>query len=194
MSLLAKLREESNAAHRQLEEQVAITERIRDVDSYRELLQKFLGFYAPLENRLEKLAGWADWGYDPITRRKTAWLSQDLSALGGDPGDIVSLPLCDDAPFPESVAAGFGCAYVLEGATLGGRQITSWLEQSAIPKHARRFFASYGENVGHQWKGFCEALEYFGRSRKEHDEIIESASHTFSSLGRWLGPRAEAAL
>lgn len=193
MSLLAKLREESSAAHRQLEEQVAITERIRNVDSYRELLQKLLGFYAPLENRLEKLAGWTHWGYDPISRRKTAWLSQDLSALGGDPGDIVALPLCENGPCPESVAAGFGCAYVLEGATLGGRQITAWLEQSAIPRHARRFFASYGENVGHQWESFCEALEHFGHSREKHDEIITSASLTFSSLGSWLGSGTEAA-
>jgi heme oxygenase len=193
MSLLAKLREGSSAAHQQLEEQVAITERIRDVDSYRELLQKFLGFYAPLENRLEKLSGWADWGYDPISRRKTAWLSQDLSALGGEPGDIVALPLCDHGPTPGSVAAGFGCAYVLEGATLGGRQITSWLEESAIPGHARRFFASYGENVGQQWRSFCESLEHFGRSRKEHDEIVHAASETFSSLQRWLGAKAEAA-
>lgn len=192
MSLLVKLREESSAAHRQLEEQVAITERIRDVAAYRELLQKFLGFYAPLELRLERLTGWTDWGYDPIARRKTPWLSQDLTALGADPGDIVALPLCEDGPSPDNVAAGFGCAYVLEGATLGGRQISAWLDQSDIPRQARRFFSSYGENVGQQWRAFCEALEHFGGSRPQHDAILRAASETFESLKRWLSGKTEA--
>ena len=189
MSLLAKLRENSGAAHRQLEEQVAITERIRDVESYRELLQKFLGFYAPLELRLERLNGWANWGYDPIARRKTAWLSQDLSALGGEPVDIVALPLCDDGPCPDNVAAGFGCAYVLECATLGGRPIDDHLEKSEIPRQAWRFFSSYGDNAENQWRAFCEALEHFGRSCPQHDEILRAASETFDSLQRWLSLR-----
>jgi heme oxygenase len=193
MSLLVKLREESRAAHRQLEDQVAIMERIRDVNAYRELLQKFLGFYAPLELRLERLTGWADWGYDPLTRRKTAWLSQDLAALGEGASDIVALPLCEDGPSPDNIAAGFGCAYVLEGATLGGRQISAWLDKSEIPGDARRFFSSYGENVGQQWRAFCEALEQFGRSHPQHDEILRAASETFGSLERWLSAKTEAA-
>ncbi len=169
-------------------------ERIRDVAAYRELLEKFLGFYAPLELRLERLSGLADWGYDPVARRKTAWLSQDLAALGTDPGDIVALPLCEDGPSPRNAAEAFGCAYVLEGATLGGRQISAWLARSPIPPEARRFFASYGDKVGTQWRVFCEALEEFGRRNPHHDATVRAAEETFSSLARWIGSRAEAAL
>jgi heme oxygenase len=186
MTLLDRLRQESRAAHRRLEEQAAIPERIQDLDSYRELLEKFLGFYAPMENHLERLPGWAEWGYDPLERRKTAWLSLDLAALGRETSEIVTLPLCEETPRPESVAEGFGCAYVLEGATLGGRQISASLAGSAIPGGARNFFQSYGAQVGEKWSAFCESLERYGARGGDQDAVIHAASATFNSLSHWL--------
>lgn len=186
MSLTNRLRQESRDAHRRLEEEVGIVDRIRDVAAYRHLLEHFLGFYAPLETRIERLAGWHAWGYDPVARRKSAWLSHDLGALGRESAEIVSLPLCAWAPTPENLAEGFGCAYVLEGATLGGRQISSWLDGSAIPAGARRFFQSYGEQVGRQWKEFCAALDQFGRTENTHEAVIHATAETFDALRRWL--------
>lgn len=193
MTLLDRLRQESRDAHERLEEQAAISERIQDIGLYRTLLEKFLGFYAPMENRLERLPGWAEWGYDPLERRKTTWLSLDLAALGCETGQIVGLPLCDDAPSPENVGEGFGCAYVLEGATLGGRQISAWLERSPIPEGARNFFRSYGPKVGEKWAAFRTALERYGEDAPDHDAVIRSASATFASLSRWLQAPEESA-
>ncbi len=153
-----------------------------DPASYRTLLAGFAGFYGPLEPLIAR-AGLARWGYDAAARRKSGWLAADLAALScpAEP------PICADLPSAATPSRAFGCAYVLEGATLGGRHISRLLEASAVPPDARRFFASYGRDTGARWREFCAALEAFAATAGETGEILAAAAETFTSLSAWLG-------
>lgn len=162
-------------------------DRIQNVSLYQELLEKFYGFYAPLEAEIEALPDWKSWSLDFTKRRKRVWLEEDLSALGLDAAQIKSLPMCTDLPQVSSLAEGFGCAYVLEGSTLGGRQISSLLEQSQTPQNARAFFRSYGSDVGLKWKEFLAALENFSRNHLSQEPTVQAANNTFTSLQKWMG-------
>ena len=111
-----------------------------------------------------------------------------MSALGTTAGQISTIPDCPDLPSTNNLHHGFGCLYVLEGATLGGRQITSLMRDSPVPENARHFFNSYGAETGLRWREFIVALENRARAAKEKDrmEMIEAAQQTFACLQRWV--------
>ena len=120
-------------------------------------------------------------------RLKTPWLVADLRALGLTPAQIDALPDCPDLPRVDIPARAWGCQYVLEGATLGGRHISAMMAQSAVPVEARRFFVGYGERTGERWQDFIAALEHYavGVDIAEEGDIIQGASETFACLHRW---------
>ncbi len=185
--ILPELRAATSAAHQQLEDSVQIEQRVKDVAGYQELLEKFWGWYKPLEKQITQLPGWPFGGYDPNPRAKLPWLEQDLKALGLSGADIAALPLCEDVPQAASLGAGFGCAYVIEGATLGGRHISAMLKDSPVPTEARTFFSSYGARVGERWKEFLAALEEFASTQRSQKEgLLTAARDSFGSLQTWL--------
>ncbi|TLD68336.1 biliverdin-producing heme oxygenase [Phragmitibacter flavus] len=190
LPLLPRLRRETAQAHARLEATVLIEDCIKDLDCYRELLKQFLGYYQPLETALENVSGWEDWDIDLSQRRKAPWIQHDLSALGLSPEEIRHLPRCPPSLLPEtrSLAQAFGCAYVLEGSTLGGRHISVMLDGSPVPPGARRFFLSHGAQVLPMWKAFCSAMENFNlnASTSQTDELIGAANQTFAHLQRWM--------
>jgi heme oxygenase len=185
-SLLPQLRRETAQAHARLENSVQIEDCLKNLDRYRDLLKKFLGFYQPVEAVLESVSAWDDWGIDLSQRRKSPWLQQDLAALGLSTEDISALPRCSDLPKIHHPAQAFGCAYVLEGSTLGGRHISKLLEGSPIPTNARNFFFGHGPQVLPLWKSFCSALESFGESIHQTDQVVQAANDTFESLQHWM--------
>lgn len=187
-SILAELRAATGEAHGQLERAVEMEKRAAEVGRYAGLLEKFHGFYAPLEARLLALPGWSESGLDLGERRKTPSLARDLAALGRTQEEIAALPRCEALPRVDNLARGFGCAYVLEGATLGGRQITAMLRDGPVPAGARTFFASYGPNVGERWREFTAALERFAAAARPEmrSDIVAAAGETFSAMQRWI--------
>lgn len=182
-SILTRLRESTATAHQEMEDQMDMQSACKDVEQYRRILAGFLGYYEPLEGRLKELPGMEG-------RSKIAWLEQDLQTLGMTNEQITQLPRCDFGPVPKSQDEAMGCAYVLEGATLGGRQISAWLNDSNVPEGARRFFSSYGPEVGPKWKAFCANLENFQANGGDTEAAVGGANHTFSSLGQWMKQRA----
>lgn len=182
-SILISLREGTAAAHQAMEEEMDMESACHDLTRYRRILEGFLGYYEPLEGRLKILPAMA-------YRSKVAWLEEDLRNLGLDEEDISQLPRCDFTPILRNQAEALGCAYVLEGATLGGRQISSWLKDSNVPEKARRFFASYGANVGERWKAFCADLQNFEASGGDTEAAVHSANDTFSTLNQWMKQRS----
>ncbi len=188
--LLPELRAATAAAHRALEAEVGIERRVADLPGYTDLLARFLGFYAPLEDRLGRL-GWDPEIFAADERlTKTAWLEHDLGALGWTSAEISALPRCRRLPQLDNVSRGLGCAYVLEGATLGGRQISALLAAGAVvPGDAQRFFHSYGSPaaVGDRWREFTGALESFSRRPEaRRAEVVAAANETFACLQDWL--------
>lgn len=152
---------------------------------YRRLLELFHGFYLPLEQLLCDGHAWDSEGINFRQRRKAEWIQQDLQALGLGMDQIQSLPTCEDLPAVNQHELAFGSFYVLEGSTLGGRQITAMLRESPITEHARRFFRGYDEETGTMWKQFCNSLERFAEGAN-HENIIHGANATFRSLHRWI--------
>lgn len=162
---------------------------VLDRGRYRTLLAQFLGFYGPLEDRIAGAHDWGAEGIDFDNRRKAWRLEEDLRALGMTAAEIAALPRCAAAALPEARDAGtaFGCFYVLEGSTLGGRHISAMLDRGSadIPEEARTFFQGYGRETGPMWKAFCESLESFA-SRGDGDAIIQGGGDTFRSLQQWM--------
>lgn len=183
-SLLALLRRSTAQAHTEIERKMDIEAAISAQSAYALLIQRLLGFYEPLEANLSARSD----GYCPAGREKIPWLRSDLKALGLTDEEIAAIPRCNNLPAIDSAAAAFGCAYVVEGATLGGRQISAMLQKSAVPPEARAFFAGYGAETGARWREFCETLEAFGASNGSDaaDDAVRAALETFASMEDWI--------
>jgi heme oxygenase len=103
----------------------------------------------------------------------------------GDPGSIADLPRCAATPACSNPAAAFGCVYILEGATLGGRTLLP-LVQSRLGLTAltgAAFLASYGEDVTSMWCRFGVALDAWCVSPKRAADASQAAVATFRSAG-----------
>ncbi|WP_170266554.1 biliverdin-producing heme oxygenase [Brevifollis gellanilyticus] len=181
---LARLRAATATVHRQLEDQVNIPQVCGKRETYEQLLEDFLGFWEPLESCLQQISGWEERGFDWGERAKAGMLLADLRALGRTAAEIEALPRCTNLPRPESLEEAFGCAYVVEGSTLGGRHILGVLAKTDIPEDARHYFASYGDQVGARWREFCAMLSEFADT--EAEMMVPQAVETFNTLSAWL--------
>jgi heme oxygenase (biliverdin-IX-beta and delta-forming) len=153
-------------------------------------LEGMWGFYADLEQKLgEKLHGNVLSDYD--TRRKLPLLTADLIALGADSDSLLMLPRCRAAPECADPAAAFGCAYVLEGATLGGRTLLPLVENrlGLTAAHGAMFLASYGETITFMWQNFAAALDRWCVNPQRLARAKDAAVATFDALSDWLCER-----
>ena len=80
-------------------------------------------------------------------------LDLDLRALEHAP-----LPNVPPPTWLTGEADAWGCAYVLEGATLGGQVVTRHLRRTGFPDNTLHFYRSYGEQVGPRWRTFGALL------------------------------------
>jgi len=184
--VLERLRAETRPQHDAIETALNLTGGTVTLGTYRQTLARFYGFYRPLEVGLQTVGGWADRGLDLNERWKTPLLEADLRALGVD--DPAALPVYTDLPPHATVAAAFGCLYVLEGATLGGQVIIRALEKSLAitPQAGGRFFHGYGDRTGKMWQAFRAALTAYPVTLCDQDEIVSAAQDTFLKLHRWI--------
>lgn len=193
-SVMAHLRAGTRSLHARVEASVDLVGRCATLDGYRDLLVRMLGLHAPLEKALERLE-WRAAGIDLEERRKARLLRTDLSVLGVSP-DAASAACLPDLP---TLAAGFGCLYVLEGSTLGGQIILRHVEASlgVGPASGASFFASYGPRLGIMWRAFGEAATFHCDTPERLDEALHAAVSTFEAFDTWIGkalspPRADA--
>ena len=177
------MRSETAEQHRELENTVDISRRLADRDSYRELLAQFYGFYRPLEVRLGHSVAAARSDATLGRLDKGAWLAEDLVQLGVD--DIARLPQCAALPSVDTWPRVLGTMYVLEGSTLGGRHISALLTTGSGDTLPRRFFSSYGSEVGAMWRSFHAVLDELA-SPEDHECATENARATFDSMRVWL--------
>jgi heme oxygenase len=186
--ILEELRTHTASAHRELEEKVRIEDATRDRESYRQLLERFFGFHRPMDDRIAAAFADVERDYDAGARRKSIWLMEDLGNLGVSKEQIAALEVCSTLPDTDSLARAYGCAYVLEGSTLGGRHISRMLDESPVAAGLpRRFFESYGSAVGERWKEFCASLDRFaGENPGASPEIVGAAQSTFTCFRDWV--------
>jgi len=120
-------------------------------------------------------------------RRKTHLLVSDINLLGIDVEGIAVIPDHFFAEIYSSNATALGGMYVLEGSVLGGafiyKHLHSTLGIEAIAGKAN-YLKAYGPETGSRWKGFLEA--FCLASSGVEEEVIKSASQTFSILHNWF--------
>lgn len=188
LGILQRLKQETRDRHAAIEGQLPLLNPDLTPGAYRDVVGRFYGFYAPMEERLRAFDGWQECGLDYADRYKTPRLAQDLAAMGDGPTMVEGLPLCADLPTLGSASELLGCLYVMEGATLGGQIITRHLQANlgVTPDRGGAFFAGYGSETGSRWKAFCARLNAFALAAETQDNLIASANRTFASLHRWL--------
>ncbi|MDF1502102.1 biliverdin-producing heme oxygenase [Roseisolibacter sp. H3M3-2] len=190
-SIRELLREGTREHHARAEARLPLLDPALDRDGYARALAALLGFQRPLEAAMAG-APWDRVGLDwRAERPRAALLAADLARLGWSAAAVAAIPECDAVPRPASLAAALGCAYVLEGSTLGGQLIRRHVERTLgiLPDDGCSFFAAHGDAVGPMWRAFLIALE----RGVEHegcppDEVLAAARETFDALAGWLGP------
>lgn len=178
--LLAQIRVATRALHDRVE-QVPLMARLLApdlrADEYRAVLLRMWGFYEPLEARFVSPVPHA---FTPRTPR----LEADLGVVGVP--DALP-PRCTHLPDVSTEARAWGCLYVLEGATLGGRVLLKHLSRSlgVTPDQGGSFFAGAGP-AGASWKAFLTGLAAFEARTAEAQPTVEAAVDTFDTLYQWL--------
>lgn len=155
MTVLDDIRAATRRRHDNLESDSKIVERLLTPEGRREVLSALYGLHQEAERvLLPWLAPLPDLHYE--RRLKLSCLGHDLKALGVGPRD---LPTIYSVPDLGSTAEALGFAYVLEGATLGGRVIAKQLSRAGGTLAGTSFFDVYGDAAGTHWKAFCRVLE-----------------------------------
>ncbi len=187
--ILERLKAETSAQHKQLEAKLDLLSPELSRESYSRILEKFLGFYEPLEAQLLYRKEWQELGLDPSPRRKTMALKRDLAALGLDESAVRLIPRSAHSSLPrlDAMERCVGCLYVVEGATLGGQFISKHL--SALlgvgPQNGGAFFTGYGSQTGERWREFRSFCEAYASGGQDQDQIVEGARDTFQKLAAW---------
>lgn len=187
MSAIAELRAATWASHQRLEKRLDIKARFSSHAAYRGHLVQMWGFCAGLEQNIATDA-FGDALADYPQRRKLPLLTRDLAALGFDPLSVDQLPRCASLPECTDTATAFGCVYVLEGATLGGRTLLPLVEKSMglTVDSGAAFLSSYGEAVAGMWRSFGAALDTWCETPARRERAAAAAVATFDSLDHWL--------
>ena len=186
MSTIADLRAATWPSHQKLEKRLDIKTRFSTLPAYRIHLERMWGFCAMLESLVEPLV--RDALCDFESRRKLPLLTRDLIATGSDPGSVEKLPRMMPVEACRDTAGGFGCLYVLEGATLGGRTLLPRvrLTLGLAPTHGAEFLASYGERVAFMWRAFGGAVDAWCVDPERSARARAAAVATFDCLADWL--------
>lgn len=154
---------------------------------YIQLLEKFYGYYRPLENAFRQHPDMMD-ALHFEQRFKRPLLEQDLRYFGHDDASLAKLPDCQDLPPTQSRAEAIGCIYVMEGSTHGAQFIARRLrEQLKLDDgNGLRFYEGYGKDTHTQWKAFKTYMDKQFDKDSEGNAIVSAASKTFESLHRWM--------
>lgn len=190
MNIRDLLRMETRNEHTAIEAVMPFAQPNFDRRAYRRLLEKFLAFYRPLEERIQAHQELRERGFDYSTRAKTPYLEMDLRALGVDPATVPSAP-AEALPVINAYDRLLGCLYVIEGSTLGGQLLKKNLgEKLGLAPHEISFYGSYGAVVGQKWAEFLEFLNSQEVDSAANERALLGARETFRSLRLWL-ERAE---
>lgn len=153
--------------------------------TYVALLQRLLGFHGAVEAALAAAPPLQPYGIELAERRRSEALRIDLASLGA--ADTTPL-----APLPSlgSAARALGCLYVVEGSTLGGRQLARGLDHllPAGTAAGRAFLLGHGPRHGAMWQSCCAAIETCGEEPGSLAAMATAATETFAAFEAWFAP------
>lgn len=186
--ILEKIRAETRKNHVKLEENrllLPFSRQEMDWSSYQKILTRFYGYFQPLEGLVDRLPVIHEFLPDYSTRRKASLLLLDLQRIESQ---LDELPICRELPEVINANQAFGCLYVMEGSTLGGKYIARVLSNTLglTTITGAAFFNGYGDQTGRRWQIFQQALVAFSEQQGDPEAIIESANQAFEKFGQWL--------
>ena len=185
-SLHFKLREATAAVHERMHDHDglhAVKCGMIDRPSYTQLLCRLYGFY----NAFERETGLGD--------MRSQWLRKDLDALGFDASLSEKILDCTDIPRLGTAHRRLGALYVVEGSSLGGRQLARGLDHLFPPGQTagRLFFLGHGAQTGAVWRGYLAELAAVPPDPHTQTEIVDAATDTFAVFERWASGWKDAA-
>lgn len=180
------LKHQTAAQHAALEEVVLpLLQSLKTRAGYAHLLQRFYGYFKPLEGLIEQQLD-ETLLPDRKDRRKADFIIHDLTFLKAH---VDPLPLATHLPQIKNTYQALGAMYVLEGSTLGGRGITKMLlknENLNLQPDQVRFFAGYGESTGPMWMDFLKILNHHTTDAVAMEKLVATAKETFNLFKNWL--------
>ena len=189
-TLRERLKRETAALHCHLEAQLGLLEPGLSMRRYRQLLETFYGFYAPVETSLVRIAAARPpRGFSMKIRSEL--LENDLQALGLTRRQLAELPRCVSLPPLSNEEQLAGCLYVLEGASLGGRVIARALDRDlGIAKESgASFFVGDAEATSARWREVLAWLGGLEQAGPGSDAVVAAAQATFVAFAHWAEER-----
>lgn len=185
LNLFDLLRKGTAELHELVERRVPVLREGFNLEDYIQLVESFLGFWAPVEERLSRLDTLRSPHLALQSRLKCSLLREDLLILGRDPDTARK---CERLPRLDTFLQGLGCLYVIEGSTLGSQIIARRLKEKLQLSEASgaSFFNAYGKSVGARWMEFKHFVSASVKP-EDADEMIEAARQTFLCFYEWLG-------
>ncbi len=181
-AVLARLRRATRPAHDRLEGALGLLDERLDRDAYKQVLERFYGFWRGWEPQVAALLQ-----DRPLLepRRRLHLLKADLAVLGSSACAMDALPACS-LPLLYDAAGALGSLYVMEGSTLGGRVIQRNVERrlGLDGRSGCSYFAGYGTSTGVMWRLFLARLDEAPVTDAER--IATGAAVTFERLAHWL--------
>jgi heme oxygenase (biliverdin-IX-beta and delta-forming) len=177
--LALRLRNDTDAAHRSLEEAIGFDLHQPSRDVALAMLRGFWRVLRVLEPpTLRLLPPQLAEGRD-----KLALLHRDLRTLGADPSELDAASAAEPIWLPQTADEALGVFYVTEGSTLGGKVITKALRRLPDwPITSPSYLDPYGAETGARWLQFQAVLADVPADRG--DAVIEAASRTFALMER----------
>lgn len=186
-NILTQLRTHTSTLHSELEQtplSLALLDTEVSSHNYVAYLQKMRGIIDFYEGNVFPVL--ANTLPDLSEREKLAFIDKDLKYFSLDTKDI---PVFQN-PEAENPTIGyaFGCMYVMEGSTLGGKVILKHVSKvlGIVPDEGGTYFGAYGEQTGHYWKTFLHNLQEYSTNNNCDAEIITGAKDTFTAIKHYF--------
>jgi heme oxygenase len=186
-SILSALKQSTLPYHKRLEARLDWFKPEFSHGEYLRVLERFWGYYRPIEASLAMIPELEAWLPDLPSRSKLPLLEADLRTLGLNNRLLEQLPLCRKLPICTDSFTALGCLYVLEGSTLGGQVISRHIKRKLDldAQNGAAFFNGYADDTIRMWDVFRERLT---AARADEEILVQSACETFITLEQWLCP------
>ena len=164
LDLLALLRRRTRDAHHRLDAALDFrSPGSLSLSRYVALLRATLRVVAPLD---QSLSAWLPPLPGPV---RATCLRADLAALGHVEAGVAL------APRPRNLAEALGCAYVLEGSSLGGLVLASMVTRDLGAWVPTSYLTLRGAGTAAAWRSFLHRLHAFGVASSERDHAAAAA-------------------
>jgi heme oxygenase (biliverdin-IX-beta and delta-forming) len=178
---MALLRARTRDRHEALEASPWLAAVTRDLGTYGRHLGRVEALHRDAEAAfVPHRALLARYGFAPQERRKLPALAAEAAALRARG---IGVPSGAPADFPRlaQLSAAIGCAYVLEGATLGGLLIARTVRTAL--RWESTFYAGYGPATAERWRAFGTAVRAVaGAGALDDEALVNAANATFAAF------------